>query len=68
MIFQDLGKDKKASYSAYINARKKIIEKQSSLPHSSGTPNLNLNKASIKSEGLTSIPEPKDQGAIISLS
>lgn len=68
MIFQDLGKDKKASYSAYINARKKIIEKQSSLPHSSGTPNLNLNKASIKSEGLTNIPEPKDQGAVISLS
>ncbi len=68
MIFLDLGKDKKASYSAYINARKKILEKQSSLPHSSGTPNLNLNKASIKSEGLIHIPEPKDKVTGVSLS
>ena len=67
MIFLDLGKDKKASYSAYINARKKIIEKQSSLPHSSGTPNLNFNKGNIKSEGLIHIAEPKDKDNGISL-
>jgi hypothetical protein len=55
MIFLDLGRDKKASYSAYINARKKIIEKQSSLPHSSGTTNFNFNKPSNKNEGIIHI-------------